>query len=104
MESTKNHQKFCKLLLDNPPVSVLLQAKNDLEKVGGNDLVAGVVSRLSAYAKQFLCTVTCPHCGSPLYLSDLPQYEYVCYDCDENFFYMEVQHDNQRDRRSSGTV
>lgn len=27
----------------------------------------------------------CPRCGSPLYLSDLPQYEGTCYACDENF-------------------
>lgn len=27
----------------------------------------------------------CPRCGMPLYMSDLPQYHYVCHDCDENF-------------------
>ena len=27
----------------------------------------------------------CPRCGLPLYLSDLPQYDEVCYECDENF-------------------
>lgn len=32
----------------------------------------------------------CPHCGCSLYLSDLPQYEYVCPECDENFFNIEV--------------
>lgn len=29
--------------------------------------------------------VPCPHCGNDLYVSDLPQYDYVCPDCDENF-------------------
>lgn len=28
----------------------------------------------------------CPRCGCSLYLSDLPQYEYVCPECDENFY------------------
>lgn len=32
----------------------------------------------------------CPRCGCSLYLSDLPQYEYVCPECEENFFSIEV--------------
>lgn len=27
----------------------------------------------------------CPHCGTHLYKSDLPQYDYICVFCDENF-------------------
>ena len=27
----------------------------------------------------------CPWCGHHLFKSDLPQYEYVCADCDQNF-------------------
>ena len=27
----------------------------------------------------------CPNCGCTLFKSDLPQYEYVCGECDENF-------------------
>ena len=27
----------------------------------------------------------CPHCGCILYSSDLPQYSFVCPECDENF-------------------
>lgn len=33
---------------------------------------------------------TCPHCKGTLYYSDLPQYEYVCPNCDENFFECEI--------------
>jgi DNA-directed RNA polymerase subunit RPC12/RpoP len=29
--------------------------------------------------------VECPHCGCYLFKSDLPRYEYVCAECDENF-------------------
>lgn len=32
----------------------------------------------------------CPHCGGPVYRSDLPQYRYQCFDCDEDFFVIEV--------------
>lgn len=32
----------------------------------------------------------CPHCGRPLFLSDLEQYDYVCSECDENFYECEV--------------
>lgn len=32
----------------------------------------------------------CPHCGEMLYKSDLPQYRYVCPECEENFFDIEV--------------
>lgn len=33
----------------------------------------------------------CPHCENSLYLSDLPQYPYVCPECDENFYDMEAK-------------
>lgn len=32
----------------------------------------------------------CPHCRGTLYFSDIPQYEYVCPECDENFFECEI--------------
>ena len=32
----------------------------------------------------------CPRCGCALYLCDLPQYNYVCAECDENFEEFEV--------------
>lgn len=34
--------------------------------------------------------VYCPHCGAELFVSDLPYYDYVCFDCDENFDIEEV--------------
>lgn len=33
----------------------------------------------------------CPKCGGNLFLSDLPQYDYVCFNCDENFYECEVK-------------
>ena len=32
----------------------------------------------------------CPHCGCYLFKSDLPQYDYVCAECDESFYECEV--------------
>lgn len=33
----------------------------------------------------------CPHCGCFLFKSDLPQYDYVCVECDENFYSVECK-------------
>lgn len=35
--------------------------------------------------------VICKKCGELLNLSDLPKYDYVCYNCEENFFSCEVE-------------
>jgi len=33
----------------------------------------------------------CRRCGGPLYKSELPQYAYQCFFCDEDFFSFEVE-------------
>lgn len=33
----------------------------------------------------------CPRCKTTLYCSDLPDYDYVCPECDENFYNIEVK-------------
>lgn len=45
-----------------------------------------LVSQLESEDKK-----VCPRCGGLLYVSDLPQYDYVCPDCDENFYEGEVK-------------
>ena len=32
----------------------------------------------------------CPHCGKPLYPTDVRGYDYTCYECDENFYECET--------------
>ena len=32
----------------------------------------------------------CPRCGCPVYPSDIPEYNYQCFDCDEDFYSFEV--------------
>lgn len=34
---------------------------------------------------------TCKKCGSPLFPSDIPEYESQCFDCDEDFYSIEQE-------------
>ena len=40
--------------------------------------------------KLFLTNEKCPRCGKQLVTSDLDGYSFLCKDCDENFYSMEV--------------
>lgn len=44
----------------------------------------------STNKKLFLTNVRCPKCGKQLVTSDLEDYSFLCKDCDENFYSMEV--------------
>ena len=46
---------------------------------------ADILEPFKEFADKAMTNETCPHCGKNLYLSDLPQYDYVCVYCDENF-------------------
>ena len=37
----------------------------------------------------------CPRCGTQLLKSDLPQYKYLCFECDENYFDIEAKEKGQ---------
>ena len=41
--------------------------------------------------KKFGTDKKCPHCGKQLIESDLKDYEYLCINCDENFYKIEVE-------------
>jgi hypothetical protein len=43
------------------------------------------VKKMFDVRNSLLTNERCPKCGKRLYLSDLPQYDYVCPWCDENF-------------------
>ena len=34
---------------------------------------------------------SCPRCQGPLFLSDTPGYKYQCFNCDEDFYNIEVK-------------
>ena len=44
----------------------------------------------STSKKTFLTNVRCPQCGKKLVTSDLEDYSFLCKDCDENFYSIEV--------------
>lgn len=41
--------------------------------------------------KKFGTKKSCPHCGKQLIESDLKDYKYLCINCDENFYKIEVE-------------
>lgn len=49
------------------------------------DEVTSVIAPFKEIAEKCKTDVCCPKCDKKLYLSDLPQYDYVCPNCDENF-------------------
>ena len=55
------------------------------------DYIEDVVEPLVEVQNILLTNKECPHCGCYLFQSDLPQYDYVCAECDENFYESEVK-------------
>lgn len=49
------------------------------------DEVDSVLEPLYDIIVQLRVENQCPHCDMQLYKSDLPQYDFVCPSCDENF-------------------
>ena len=39
--------------------------------------------------------VRCPRCGGPLYNSMIPEYTFQCLECDEDFYFIEVDTSNK---------
>ena len=51
----------------------------------------GLQPWLETLYKKLETDKVCPRCGEKLWLSDLPEYDYVCSYCSENFYECEVQ-------------
>lgn len=54
------------------------------------DGIENVLSMLEKIIGRCETAAKCPRCGEFLFKSDLPQYDYVCFVCDENFYDCEV--------------
>ena len=54
------------------------------------DYLADIVRPLVEVMGKCRTEEECPNCGCYLFKSDLPQYQYVCAECDENFYEIEV--------------
>lgn len=55
------------------------------------DYLEDIVEPFVEVQDELRTAAECPHCGCYLFKSDLPQYEYVCAECDENFYECEVK-------------
>ena len=82
-EETDNYKKFKEILVDNIGVPTLVNFDDE-----NDDELVIIVHNI---VKELLTDKRCPHCDAPLYLSDLPQYDYVCIECEENFYECEVK-------------
>ena len=85
-KESDNYKKFKSILAEYISAEALEQydLKNSDELLREN--VSDVVMRIET-------DEICPKCGSNLFFSDLPKYDYVCTNCDENFYECEVKSD-----------
>ena len=83
-EETENYRKFKEALINTISAEALEEYvgenPDDLMRMNAED----VIEKITTNKK-------CPKCGKILYLSDLPQYDYVCTERDENFYECEVK-------------
>lgn len=82
-EETENYKRFKEILTDNIGVPTLVNFDEE-----NDDALVIIVHNI---VKELLTDKRCPHCDAPLYCSDLPQYDYVCIECEENFYECEVR-------------
>lgn len=73
MNVTNNHLQFCEIMNGLNLTDIF----NDPEF-------------LNKLEKKLDTGKRCKRCGHKLYLSDVPSYDYVCVECDENFYGFEV--------------
>lgn len=92
-QETQNYQRYVKELLSTISLGDILRLSNlvtalcDLippEKELVEETVL-LIETMDDRLAEFRTDNPCPRCGQPLYLSDLPQYNEVCYECEENF-------------------
>ena len=83
-----NHQLFksrCREFGEDPKsVSVTDLVEFDRRATGFEQL------KLDGLLASLRTAYTCPHCGKRLYLSDISGYDFVCPECDENFYRFEA--------------
>ena len=75
--------------LDSYLIKLLVQIRIAASQ-GVSGISEGLLEEIDRYLDRFSTDAACPRCGKRLFLSDLPQYAYVCYACDENFFEAEA--------------
>jgi len=84
MAQSRNYQSYRTKLLSSISLGLLVRMAQYLNTVKAEDAQT-LRAEVCHVLGPFKTHRSCPHCGATLYLSDLPQYDYVCHDCDENF-------------------
>jgi FMN phosphatase YigB (HAD superfamily) len=82
-DSYKQYEKYILNNFDLPAWLNLLERIVDKEDL--SDLEEAAEEVLDKIYKDLQVEEHCPHCNSRLFLSDLSQYDKVCFACDENF-------------------
>ena len=92
-EVTSQYQEYLRRRggLDSFLIKLLVQIRAAVSP-GASGISEDLLGEIDRYISRFSTDAICPRCGKHLFLSDLPQYAYVCYDCDENFFEIETTH------------
>ena len=92
-EVTSQYQEYLRRRggLDSFLIKLLVQIRAAVSP-GASGISEDLLGEIDRYISRFSTDAICPRCGKQLFLSDLPQYAYVCYDCDENFFEIETTH------------
>ena len=92
-EVTSQYQEYLRRRggLDSFLIKLLVQIRAAASP-GASGISEDLLGEIDRYISRFSTDAICPRCGKQLFLSDLPQYAYVCYDCDENFFEIETTH------------
>lgn len=92
MFQTPGYRRYQHNLLRQPVVELLYKSQqaltlwiNSEHSQETSEEMQDLLTELTKCLKPFHTGRTCPRCGMPLYLSDLPQYDGVCYECNENF-------------------
>lgn len=81
IEETDNYIKYSQEVINRLPVTELVWFSQGADNL--SEIIHSIVKELRTEKR-------CPRCGETLYCSDLPEYEYVCVECDENFYEFEV--------------
>ena len=81
---TENYKKFVEALVSSVSIDAIVEYVNGDE----DDLL---FTQMQDVVRKTVTNVFCPKCDSRLFYSDLPQYDYTCAYCDENFCECEVR-------------
>ena len=91
-DRTENFNKHHEVM-SNFSIAALIRASDYINKLSSFipqdnevlDDLEEIQSPLKDVIEELRTNEECTHCGGDLFMSDLPQYDYVCPICDENF-------------------